>query len=175
MRFSLKPHPQSLTGPVRTIDVEVARDGDALALRYLLHGDINALLLPAPSPAARADELWRSTCFEAFLGSSDAQSYLEFNFAPSTQWAAYAFDDRRVGMREAPIAPRDIVCWGRADQVELRARVPLAGLPRTSWRLGLSAVIEAAGGATSYWALAHPDGPPDFHHADCFAARIPAA
>jgi hypothetical protein len=42
------------------------------------------------------------------------------------------------------------------------------------WRLGLSAVLEEKDGAKSYWALAHPPGDqPDFHHPDCFAARLP--
>jgi hypothetical protein len=45
----------------------------------------------------------------------------------------------------------------------------LSGLARdTSWRLGMSAVIEEASGRKSYWALAHPSGQPDFHHATCF-------
>jgi hypothetical protein len=42
-----------------------------------------------------------------------------------------------------------------------------------AWRLGLSAVIEEAGGRQSYWALAHPQGRPDFHHSDCFALEVP--
>ena len=42
------------------------------------------------------------------------------------------------------------------------------------WRLGLSAVIEEKDGGTSWWALAHPPGKPDFHHDDCFAARLAA-
>ena len=44
-----------------------------------------------------------------------------------------------------------------------------------SWMgLGLSAVIEEANGRKSYWALAHPPGKADFHHADCFA-ELPTA
>jgi hypothetical protein len=46
----------------------------------------------------------------------------------------------------------------------------LTELPRNApWRLGLSALIEDTSGCKSYWALAHPPGKPDFHHADCFA------
>jgi hypothetical protein len=41
------------------------------------------------------------------------------------------------------------------------------------WRLGLSAVIEDTRGSLSYWALAHPPGKPDFHHADGFALELP--
>ena len=37
----------------------------------------------------------------------------------------------------------------------------------------LTAVIEEEDGTKSYWALAHPDGPPDFHDPSCFLARLP--
>ena len=42
-----------------------------------------------------------------------------------------------------------------------------------NWDLGLSAVLEERDGTKSYWALAHPSGKPDFHHPDCFIARLP--
>ena len=37
--------------------------------------------------------------------------------------------------------------------------------------LGLSAVIEESK-STSYWALGHSDGAPDFHDRACFLARL---
>jgi hypothetical protein len=40
--------------------------------------------------------------------------------------------------------------------------------------IGLTAVVEEVDGTKSYWALAHAPGPPDFHNADCFTARLPA-
>ena len=39
--------------------------------------------------------------------------------------------------------------------------------------INLTAVIEEEGGHKSFWALAHPDGPPDFHNRDCFVAHLP--
>jgi hypothetical protein len=36
-------------------------------------------------------------------------------------------------------------------------------------------VIEETNGNKSYWALAHPPGKADFHHADCFALEFPKA
>ena len=57
--------------------------------------------------------------------------------------------------------------------IDLKQRAELwMGQP---WRLGLSAVIEENSGRKSYWALKHPDGPPDFHRADCFTLELPAA
>jgi len=44
-------------------------------------------------------------------------------------------------------------------------------------RLALSAVVEVDDGSLSYWALRHPPGGPDFHHAEGFVLRLegPAA
>ena len=65
------------------------------------------------------------------------------------------------------------------DCLELRVSLnagQLPDLPRHApWRLGLSAVIEETDGNTSYWALAHPPGKPDFHHAAGFAYDLAAA
>jgi hypothetical protein len=55
---------------------------------YALHGDAGRVRIAAPRPPAFADGLWRTTCFEAFLGRPDAAEYCEFNFAPSGQGAA---------------------------------------------------------------------------------------
>jgi len=155
----------------------------------------------APGAARRADGLWRHTCFEAFAtapGAAGAASgpYLEFNFAPSGAWAAYRFDGYRAGMRNEPLPlePRvtihdrdgerriEIACpWpaplaggahegaesgGGAD----RGMGPRAQASRI--RLGLSAVLEAADGSLSYWALRHPPGRPDFHNAAGFQLEV---
>ena len=60
------------------------------------------------------------------------------------------------------------------DQFVLAVALDLADAPDLAGalRLGASAVIETADGALSYWALAHPAGRPDFHHADGFALDL---
>ncbi|HVI32699.1 DOMON-like domain-containing protein [Phenylobacterium sp.] len=179
MRRLLEPHPESPASPVSSIAVTVDRDAPGLLrLAYSAAGDMAAVSLPPPAAAERADELWRSTCFEAFLRPAGGEAYWEFNFAPSTQWAAYAFDGYRAGMRPAErIAPPVVEVAGDRGLFALAVTLDLSGLeglaPGGAWRLGLSAVIAGKGGV-SYWALAHPPGRPDFHHADCFALEIPA-
>ncbi len=128
-------------------------------------------VLPPESEPGRADRLWESTCFEAFFRSEGEDGYREWNFAPWGQWAAYDFTAYRDGM-EAPdvgagpyIRMEDNFTWwtlGATVAVEADRR----------WRLGLSAVLEEKDGPKSYWALVHPGETPDFHHADCFAARL---
>jgi hypothetical protein len=178
--WPLKPHPESRCAAVSAIAAEATRPRDGLLmLRYVLTGSVTALRLPAPTGPARADDLWRHTCFEAFVSTPERDGYLEFNLAPSGQWAAYRFDRYRQGM--APLEGFDTpgVEVRSTDQgLELRAALDLqrvADLPiKAPWRLGLSAVIEEADGAISYWALAHPPGRADFHHPDCLSAELPA-
>jgi len=72
-------------------------------------------------------------------------------------------------MAEMPHAP------GPPEHYALNAHLedPAFGRDR-GWRLGISAVIEEADGTKSYWALAHPDGKPDFHAPAGFVLALPA-
>ena len=165
----LTRHPDFASEPDVRIEAEAMRSGTALTLRYRLSG-LDGVALPIPAISERTDELWRHTCFEAFVGAGD-EGYVEINLAPSTQWAAYRFDGYRQGMRNAEIAAPRIRERREGDALVLEAELdlPVAGV----WRVGLAAVVEAADGSLSWWALAHPPGKPDFHHADCFALELP--
>lgn len=147
-------------------------DHQVLTIAYHITDPGNRILWPAPAQG-RSDGLWQHTCFEAFIGSTLGPAYAEFNLAPSGAWAAYAFDDYRAGMRDFPVSA-DPQIGGAAGR--WTATIPLAGLDAllgpAPWRLAVTAVIEATDGAKSYWSLAHPPGKPDFHHPDCFAARL---
>src|SRR5262249_58246388 len=102
-------HPTTPCDAVRGIRVDIRTTAPkTLALRYLLEGDIARLLVPAESAPQRADKLWQHTCFEAFVGTMGTADYCEFNFSPSTQWAAYRFTAYREGMAalDAIEAPR---------------------------------------------------------------------
>lgn len=169
----LHPHPDlpSPQGVTLSVDYWLPAE-DTLAIAYHVTDPEARILWPAPAQG-RTDGLWQHTCFEAFIGSTSTPAYAEFNLAPSGAWAAYAFDDYRAGMRELAV-PRDPEI-AEADGL-WSAALPLAGLDAllgsAPWRLAITAVIEATDGARSYWSLAHPPGKPDFHHPDCFAARL---
>ena len=119
----------------------------------------------------RADELWMTTCFEAFLRREGAEAYREWNFAPSGDWAAYDFARHRDGMAEAEVVEPYVRVEDNLTWWALGATIAVeAG---EQWQLGLSAVLEETDGTKSYWALAHPPGDkPDFHSPDCFAAKL---
>lgn len=176
MRKVLTRHPDSHGFAAATqVEVGIARPrADSLMLSYRVTGRMREIRIPPVTAAARGDELWRHTCFEAFVGTSSDAAYYEFNFSPSTQWAAYRFDGYRSGMcaaDEVGMPPIQVV--SNTDSYTLQASLELNRLSSLSregaWRLGLSALVEDKSGRKSYWALAHPPGKPDFHHAACFA------
>ncbi len=175
MRQTLKIHPDSQSNVVRELSVDVTRVGSELRLAYELNGDLAAIALPPIAEARRVDELWRHTCFEAFVRADVSDAYYEFNFAPSTKWAAYRFSSYRKDM-SAPddIAPPRIAIFGADDVFTMSVRLALPKpLARAALHVGVSAVIEQDRGV-SYWALAHSPGKADFHNADSFVLALPA-
>ena len=178
MHQQLTLHPDCRCDAVSAIAVDVQRErADRIGLTYTLTGQPGALRIPAITAPARADNLWQTTCFEAFLRPDGETRYFEFNLSPSMQWAAYRFDDYRTGMAPlTEIAVREISVDQDKQSLVLQAMLEvdeIASVP--SWHMGLSAVIEETNGCKSYWALKHPPGEPDFHHSDCFALLLPAA
>jgi hypothetical protein len=167
----LTPHPQT-PGVGLQVEARAKRGvGGRLMLAYSVMGE--SLRLPPLMAPARADELWRTTCFEAFIAAPASESYLEVNLSPSRAWALYAFDGYRGGMKSPPVQPPDIDVRRSPGRLELSAVVDLADLASEgAWRLALTAVIEREDGAKSYWSLAHPEGKPDFHHAAGFVLAL---
>jgi hypothetical protein len=105
------------------------------------------------------------------------QSYWEFNFSPSGEWAAYAFKNYRDGGPiEGDGLDPEITVRNVANGFELNAIVRLDRLhainSHTPMAVGLSAVVEETAGTHSYWALKHTQGKPDFHHPDSFALEL---
>ena len=148
-----------------------------LSLRYVLADPNGSLVVPLPASGARKDDLWKRTCFEAFICVPESDAYYELNPSPSTEWAAYRFDGFRAGMAMAAGAVTPQLEWIRTcDGYDLRALADLSGLvglPEGSpWRLGLTAVIEDRPDQLSYWALTHPPGVQDFHNADGWTAEV---
>ena len=172
-------HPDTPSKAVSGIDVSVSSPNSAtLSLAFHLRGDLPHIRVPPRVIPRRADGLWRHTCFEVFIAKGGSPAYLEFNFAPSGEWAAYTFRGYRDGAAfEHDFDPRIAVNIGR-DALQLDAFVPLevfSIVPGEQLRLALSVVIEEDAGALTYWALQHPPGRPDFHHRDAFALLLTPA
>ena len=173
--LALVRHPQSSSQVVRGIDVVVeGAESGSLNLAFALQGELSALRIPEPRVSRRGHELWQHTCFEAFVRAEEGPGYFEFNLSPSSEWSAYTFRGYRDGEVLEVEIPPEIVVRRSGERLELDAAIHTDCLPPGhSLLLGLSAVVEDADGALSYWALRHPPGKPDFHHTDAFALQLP--
>jgi hypothetical protein len=177
MQLNLVPHPATPPSdpPFKLwANVDYAASLGATATANIWFGvgaPAERFVIPQGEPG-RADELWKTTCFEAFLREAGQKPYREWNFAPSGQWAAYDFLSKRKGMKNAKIASEPYVrmednftWWALGATIAIDAD--------NQWEMGLSAVLEEKDGTKSYWALAHGSDKPDFHSPDCFAAKLP--
>ena len=175
--IQLKCHPCGHAGPVRSIEAAVHRPADTeLQITFRLDGTIGEILIPSPAAPRFNTQLWQHTCFELFVAVGEPAAYHEFNCAPSGEWAVYSFRGYRDGspVIEDRLRPTITLRLG-AERLELETVVRLDAIaavqPRAAMRIGLSAVIESAGGL-SYWAIHHPIDKPDFHHPDSFALLV---
>jgi hypothetical protein len=177
-QVALVAHPSTKTDAIRAIDVRVSVPSPGLVtLRYTLHADMSRIRVGAELTPGPADDLWKHTCFEAFIQPSGSRGYYEFNFSPTRQWAVYRFDAYREGMTPMSLAnPPDISTRKASDHLELQVTFPLpisAAAGATSHpKLALAAVIEGDDGRLFYWSGRHPQGKPDFHHPDGFVFEL---
>ena len=178
MQLTLVPHPATPPSEPFNVwaNVEHAASLAAVASTNIWFGvgaAADRFIIPAQAEPERADELWQTTCFEAFLRPLGGETYSEWNFAPSGRWASYDFSGYREGMKPAEVdsAPYirvedNFTWWALGATIAIPAD--------TNWELGLSAVLEEKDGTKSYWAVAHPEGDkPDFHDPACFIAHLP--
>jgi hypothetical protein len=173
---SLLCHEATPARHVSAIVVRASRRRDGIEISFCLNGELSRLRIPSPRPHRRVDGLWRHTCFEAFVAVDGTAAYREFNFAPSGEWAAYAFRDYRNSVPLVLEEDPEITWRATADCLELDTVLPHSSWPtpaaQEKVRLGLSAVVEDENGSLSYWALKHPTGKADFHHRECFTLQL---
>lgn len=115
--LQLQPHPAARPDAVAAVTCGVSWGGPGeWVLDFIVGEPAAALRLPLAVPAARVDDLWRTTCFELFLRRAGEEAYIEFNFSPSGEWSAWTFEGYREGRRNLEIAPPIITT---ADPVRL--------------------------------------------------------
>ncbi|HEU0134249.1 MAG TPA: DOMON-like domain-containing protein [Allosphingosinicella sp.] len=204
LRLSLHCHPDTPCGALTGIEIEMARLRPlTLQIRYVLIGNVRRVALKRREKDS-GDELWRHTCFEAFVRIDGEENYLEYNVSPTGDWAAYRFDRYREGMAPATEIETTRLATDRRTEPldrDRKAALKSCGIDTLErfepsyfslkteltfsnamglavakpWDLGLSTIVEERNGRLSYWALAHPPGKPDFHDPACFALQLPAA
>jgi hypothetical protein len=169
-------HPLTPVHTVLAVTADYRIDGPIVWLRFMVDLTGETLAMPALAEAARADNLWQTTCFELFARATGHTDYIEYNLSPNGAWAAYAFGSYRAEVAPLVVAAPPLIGLDLgAEWASLETTLTLPDhLAGCGLEIGLSAVIEETDGTKSYWALAHPPGKPDFHHSTCFALTLPA-
>ena len=157
-------HPQCESGPVTSVEAEIAPAQGGCSARFRLHGDMSKIRIPGAESPERRDFLWKTTCFEIFWQPRGGTYYREFNLSPSTCWAAYDFDDVRLNSRDAP-AQLAIDCLVRDGMLELSGEVR-SELPLPA-DVALHAIVEDHDGNIQFWAPDFAEGKPEFHSVVC--------
>lgn len=175
--FNLKPYPTAAGDMGCTVSVVGRVTPEDLLLEYVLQVPTGVMLQRASASVApsRCDDLWRHTCCEAFFAIDGGSGYLEFNFSPSGDWAAYDFEGERRGRVNHVWHGREPrVRWFALDR--LLVTLPLSTF--SSWgapvilQAAYTAVVETDAGEHSFWALQHARDKPDFHARESFIARL---
>ncbi|MHA7818301.1 MAG: DOMON domain-containing protein [Erythrobacter sp.] len=133
--------------------------------QFRLEGALDRIVLPAPGPSARTDDLWKTTCVEIFWQPICGSYYREFNLSPSGRWAAYDFDAFREGMRDAPVEAISVAC--SHNERELVLKTSIASELPTPAQAALNAIVEHEDGELQFWALAFAPGKAEFHSEAC--------
>lgn len=184
VNFKLKPFPTHLPLPNIELTGNIKRQATPLESRcqhhleiqYQLLGNLQEILIPASSDSPkRQDELWRTTCFECFIGIPNEPQYWEFNCSPSGDWNVYHFEDYRHKMKtEATLTELPLTLDRVDDRFTLSVKINLERLELGDRPLDLAitAVIQTIDETVTYWALTHKGNRPDFHRRDSFILTI---
>ncbi|MEK2688215.1 DOMON-like domain-containing protein [Bdellovibrio sp. GT3] len=150
---------------------------DEVILEFFLSGPTRHLHFPPQHEGAdsvRRDELWKTTCLEAFFAfdNNSDSPYLEVNCSPNGDWNAYAFNSYRQGMRADGTASVNLIHRSlESDQAVFRVKIQSPAMPQFK-QLGITAVIEFSDGSKSYFALSHPGPQADFHNKAAFTYSL---
>jgi len=171
--ISLMPFEDCAVTRPFSCSVNIQVQGSLLALAYTVSGPLHDLIIPAAaaSPGFTPD-LWRGTCCECFLRQDGVKSYAEWNFSPCGSWWACAFADYRAPAKRQPadMQPQELDIQRGKNLLTLTATLACKAVP--GLRIGPALILQHAGGSSSHWAMEHPCGKPDFHHAETCACIL---
>ena len=164
MQFTLVPFTPAPDIP--TLTGELLREKNHLKLVFHPIETTDLVWPTSDQQSERRDNLWQSTCFECFIGTTETESYIEINASPEQHWQAYYFDSYRHNQQcegdiNVQVAVDDNALT--AKPINLNIDIPTAGFVTADWQISVSAILQRQSGEQMYFAIQHPQGKPDFH------------
>jgi hypothetical protein len=155
----------------------VVRQSGAMKIKFQVEGALDLFLWRRTCEVVgRCHELWRHTCFEVFFGIKGDPAYWEVNLSPNNCWNVYHFTNYRSQMQEEG-SIRKPICHVVQDAglLSFSCTLDYTGLidDSSDLEVGVSSVIKATDGSTSYWAIEHHGTEPDFHNRTGFSMLLP--
>lgn len=155
------------------IEGDIRFGQDSVMLRFTFQ-DRSKVVLDSPSDRQltqlnRADELWKTTCFEAFWGVQGEPGYYELNISPNKPlWNLYRFGSYR--QPQPPVPSFDLEIAGlKSTATSLECRLTGKVDPRPK-EARLCMVVRTAG-ETFYFSTHHGTDKADFHARPSFTLK----
>jgi hypothetical protein len=176
INFTLRPFSTASSLPQIEISGRVNRKDNILSIEYQLFGDLSSIsIAPPANPPSRQFHLWEATCFEFFIGIPGDRNYWEFNLSPSGDWAVFALDDYRQGLRdETAFTSLPFKVDRYPNYITLNLAFDLSELIflEQDLEMSVTTVIKSSQNELSYWAITHFGKEADFHLRDSFSIEL---
>lgn len=165
--------------PPLTIETEIQQNAEELFISYRIRSGVNLIDFGNGTPKKeRTTGLWEKTCFELFIKNQFGH-YIEFNFSPTFEWNCFYFEKRGVALSEWKNMTRpktDILLsldhFFQFNAIKKSLFPPGFFDSSNLLHAGMTAVIKDKNKAMTYWALAHVESRPNFHHPDSFKYKF---
>lgn len=147
----------------------------SILLSFEIYDPSNIILNPLSEELkpSRRNELWKHTCFEAFLKLPQTTHYFEINQNQSKDWNVYEFSEYRTGMQESKHLMLMQLSTQKSEPQHKTKIISeyqwsqnfLSQNNFETLQVGLCAVIESVHQTIDYYGITHSNkDQPDFHH-----------
>jgi len=161
--YQLFPYAKISNAPI--IEVSFSLTPQHLLLSFVLSGVSDNYLFDTKNHAKRADELWKATCFEAFIKNPNSKEYWELNIAPSGAWNFYYFSDYKKDMQEERrvLTPK-VLFKQKRDEVYVNVEMNFTEkLFDGRGEFNLALILLNVEGKREFFTLNPKEGVADFH------------
>ena len=132
-------------------------------LSFVVKGALEEYLFPSKSILKRANELWKSTCFELFLANENEEAYYELNFSSSLAWNFYTLDAYRGEVKELGLLDMPkISVFEEKNEFKILIELPIENLENFEL-YNVACILLNREDERTFWTIKHLKPKPDFH------------